>query len=286
MATLATLKARRSNISKLYEAVYRKFNESLNSPNACNEECELYITKLKEIDTEYLSLCSRIDELDTELSAEEVTKAFIAGQNFSMDLRIIISKAEKAFKQRFPNPSEQSPPQFSPSLANTVACSSNLAVRKLAPLRIERFNGNIFEWIPFWSRFKTRVHDDPLLSPLDKFDYLNMFIGNGVREKIKQIFVSGENYDAAISTLRHEYGREERLIDAYSQCLNGLSRVHSEFDVAGLRHLVLSVKSSVSALNSVGIPTSSISSLFYTKFKSCVPQRLLLDYLVNLDRDS
>ena len=44
---------------------------------------------------------------------------------------------------------------------------------KVPKLSLKRFNGDLTKWTTICDTFKSAVHDNPTLTSIDKFNYLN-----------------------------------------------------------------------------------------------------------------
>lgn len=87
----------------------------------------------------------------------------------------------------------------------------HLPQRKLQP-----FNGDVRDWLGFWSSFED-IHEDAGLSENDKFQYLLEGIPktSGARKVIDGFTVSAKTYQTYIETLRNLYGRERMFIKVF-----------------------------------------------------------------------
>ena len=47
---------------------------------------------------------------------------------------------------------------------------------KLPKLSLKKFEGDLTKWMTFWDTFKSSVHNNPSLSKIDKFNYLNSLL--------------------------------------------------------------------------------------------------------------
>ena len=72
------------------------------------------------------------------------------------------------------------------------------------------------EWTGFWDSYETAVHDNPLLSPIDKFNYLNTLLQGPAARAIHGLALTSANYNHAIAVLKERFGKPQRVIT--SQC--------------------------------------------------------------------
>ncbi|XP_067130317.1 cilia- and flagella-associated protein 57-like [Centruroides vittatus] len=84
---------------------------------------------------------------------------------------------------------------------------------KLPKIELQKFDGNLKNYLSFWGLFK-KIHEDPNISDLDKFQYLiqSTLKGSRAREVIESFPVTAEHYSQAIECLNSRFGREDVLI--------------------------------------------------------------------------
>lgn len=91
-------------------------------------------------------------------------------------LREIIVRIEAALKQ-----SNKTPPQSSPSTStsNTNSGQESSAGGKvrLPKLSLKKLTGDVTEWTAFWDAYKSDIHDNPNLTDIDQFNYLDSLLG-------------------------------------------------------------------------------------------------------------
>ena len=65
------------------------------------------------------------------------------------------------------------PSQGLPGVVPTTMHVPSLHVKaKLPKLILPRFRGDVTKWTSFWDSFKSAVHENEAISPIDKFNYL------------------------------------------------------------------------------------------------------------------
>ncbi|XP_060575792.1 uncharacterized protein LOC132733208 [Ruditapes philippinarum] len=77
------------------------------------------------------------------------------------------------------------------------------------------FSGNRLQWTEFWDSFRSAIHENDKLSPIDKFNYLKGKIVGEARSAIAGLTLSNENYDIAIHILRERFGDLQDIIDLH-----------------------------------------------------------------------
>jgi len=113
---------------------------------------------------------NNVKVIDTEVSEScEIMSATI--QECIVELESVLAVQEMQGKsQEFSSvvqiPSSESAGTFQ------VHVSKVLTHAKLPKLELKKFHGNPIHWYPFWKSFESAVHKNPILSSVDKFNYL------------------------------------------------------------------------------------------------------------------
>ena len=109
-------------------------------------------------------------------------------------------------------------------VADVVSSSGDLPHRsphmKLPKLSLKKFNGELTKWTTFWDTFESVVHTNPVLSDIDKFNYLTSLLESTKSEAIAGLTLAAANYDEAVATLRGGLGTSNRLSWTYYFDLN------------------------------------------------------------------
>ena len=63
-----------------------------------------------------------------------------------------------------------------PTFGSNQLMSHQVVRPKLPKLVLNKFKGNVTHWASFWDSCKTAVHENRVLSTIDKFNYLNMLL--------------------------------------------------------------------------------------------------------------
>ena len=110
---------------------------------------------------------------------------------------------------------------------------------KLPKLSLKRFNGDLTKWTTFWDTFKSAVHDNPTLTNIDKFNYLNSLLESAAAEAIAGLTLTSANYEEAIATLRPRFGNKQLIVNRHIDLLLNLEGVTSQHNLKGLRQHVV-----------------------------------------------
>ncbi|KYN27907.1 hypothetical protein ALC57_02682 [Trachymyrmex cornetzi] len=148
---------------------------------------------------------------------------------------------------------------------------------KLPKIELQKFSGDLKEWLKFWSLFKN-IHEDGSLSKGDKFQYLVQAIveGSKASELINSFPPIAENYDKAIDRLRDRYGKSDLLIEVYVRELLKLVlntvKVGSKISMASLYD---KLETQLRALESLNVTTEMCAAMLYPLVESALPEDLL-----------
>ena len=84
---------------------------------------------------------------------------------------------------------------------NPVVQNQPTVQAKLPKLTLPRFHGEITHWITFWDSYKSAVHNNPALSKVAKFNYLNSLLEGAAKRSIQGLTLSDANNDSAVEIL-------------------------------------------------------------------------------------
>ncbi|KAJ8957208.1 hypothetical protein NQ318_007770 [Aromia moschata] len=148
---------------------------------------------------------------------------------------------------------------------------------KLPAIQFKQYDGNIRDWLPFWSQFR-KIHADTQLDNCDKIDYLVQatVAGSRARQIVDSFPVLVENYEKIIDCLTARFGREDLQIEVYVRELlklvlnNAVSKEKQD-----LSKLYDMIETQLRALDTLGITSDKYAALLFPLIESCLPQELL-----------
>ncbi|KAK5965073.1 CCHC-type domain-containing protein [Trichostrongylus colubriformis] len=82
----------------------------------------------------------------------------------------------------------------------------------LTPIPIPKFNGDVWEWEPFWQSFERSVHSRNI-DDVYKLNYLLDALQGAAKESVKHFHVAGSTYPLVIEHLKRKYGDKQALVD-------------------------------------------------------------------------
>ena len=157
--------------------------------------------------------------------------------------------------------------------SHTAGVSSQV---KLPKLMIQPFSGELTEWTPFWESFHTAIHDNPALSPVEKFNYLRSLLRRTALDAVAGLSLSAANYQEAISILEKRFGSKQRIITKHMDALMCLAAVTSPNDLKSLRGLYDGVELHTRSLKSLGVDPDSYGELLTSVLMNKLPHGLQL----------
>ncbi|KAK3727775.1 hypothetical protein QZH41_016420, partial [Actinostola sp. cb2023] len=130
-----------------------------------NESSPEVREKLKILTISLNEILQKIADLDEEIldqvdSEEEIAEEIETAGSFRAGMHEVVVKIDDLLISR-----SQRPQRSDTNVEKVVST-------KLPKLELRKFKGDPKEWITFWERFSSAVHDNPTISDVDKFNYL------------------------------------------------------------------------------------------------------------------
>ena len=149
---------------------------------------------------------------------------------------------------------------------------------KLPTIELPKFNGNVREWLPFWSVFR-KIHEDPLIRREDKFQYLIQATvpDSRARDVVSSFPPTSENYEKVITSLKSRFGRDEVVVEFYVRELLGLvlQNAVKGYQRASLANIYDKLEAYIRALDTLGVTTDKCAAMLYPLVESSLPEEVL-----------
>ena len=145
----------------------------------------------------------------------------------------------------------------------------------LPKINMRSFNGDLIAWTPFWDSYASSVHDNPTLSDVDKFNYLNSLLKGSAREAVSGLTLTSTNYEA-IAILKKCFGIKQHIINRHMEVLLNVEPVLSPHNLKRLRRLYDQLESHIRILKSLGVTPESYGSLLSSVLLNKLPSELRL----------
>lgn len=148
---------------------------------------------------------------------------------------------------------------------------------KLPRIELKTFNGDLKEWLGFWSQFK-KIHEDKTLHGSDKFQYLlqAMEPGTEAREIVVSYPQTAENYSKAIEALTERFGRKDLLLQVYVRELLKLAISNATSkEKLPLSTLMIKLESQLRSLKMLELDSADPSMWLFPLVESSLPEETL-----------
>src|SRR5436190_7235509 len=164
------------------------------------------------------------------------------------------------------------------NLNNSTQYNDTTKNLRLPKLELKCFDGNLRNWIGFWSQFK-KIHEDTNVQPEDKFQYLIQATvpKSAARDLVESYPPSADNYYKAIEVLKARFARDELLIEVYVRDLINLVLERSnKGKTVSLCNLYDKLITQLHALESLGVTSEKYAAMLYPLVESALPEDSLL----------
>lgn len=148
------------------------------------------------------------------------------------------------------------------SSTQSVSCTTpnaNTRVR-LPEVKLPTFDGTISEWITFRDSFKSLIHSNEHLSPIDKFSYLTASLVKDAKTIIDSIELTAANYSVAWQLLETRFNNKKLVVKNYIDALFAIDSMKRE-SYESLMHLVDDFEKNLRMIDKMEIRTDDWSVL-------------------------
>lgn len=141
------------------------------------------------------------------------------------------------------------------NVQGTTASVANTKV-KLPTIELPKFNGRYENWLYFYDSFKSIVHDNKELNPVQKLHYLRSCLSDEAAQIIQALETTNQNYEVAWKLLTERFDNRRRIIQSHIRELFEIQRITKESSIQ-LRSLIDNALRHLRALKALGQPTES-----------------------------
>lgn len=188
-------------------------------------------------------------------------------------IRRTLLKIEHHFTRQIENVRVPIPP----SVHSSESSQRKKTIYKLPKLELKKFNGEIKEWLSWWSQFK-KIDEDEDLDASDKFQYLSQSMerGNRAKDLVESCPMTAENYPKVRKALKDRFGREEMLVEFYVRELQNLviQNVNSN-EKQNISKMFDKLESHLRALESIGVTSANYAAMLFPMVESSLPVDVL-----------
>ena len=94
----------------------------------------------------------------------------------------------------------------------------------------------------FWDTFESAVHNNPTLTSIDKFNYLNSLLESTASEAISGLTLTSANYEEAIATLKRRFGNKQLIVNRHMDLLLNLETTeNTPFLIGNANSLIITL---------------------------------------------
>lgn len=260
----------------LRAAVTKTVNEAsteLEKPEPNHRTLRDKLEKLEEIAPELIALDHEVLNalLDEDGPEELVDEETSTVDEYKDKIRNCKSRINDVL-YRNNGPASPTPSEYSTASGGTMKRNF-----KLPKIELKKFNGDLKEWLGFWSQFE-KIHEDDSLHASDKFHYLvqAMEQGSEARDLVLSYPQTGSNYPEAVAALKERFGRQGILLQVYIRELLKLV-INNAIQKKGysLTTLHLKLESHLRALGSLNLTAADPSSFIFPLVESSLPEETL-----------
>ncbi|XP_062534477.1 uncharacterized protein LOC134203611 [Armigeres subalbatus] len=131
---------------------------------------------------------------------------------------------------------------------------------KLPEISLPTFSGKLGDWVMFRDTFRSLIHQNGELNPMDKFTYLRTSLKGDALMEINTIELSAVNYEVAWQVLQERYENKKLIVKAYLDALFSMEPLRRE-SYDGLNQLVSEFEKNLQMLEKIGEQTAQWSTI-------------------------
>lgn len=131
--------------------------------------------------------------------------------------------------------------------------SHSKASAHLPKIQLNKFNGNLSNWLEFRDTYISLIHNNSELNTIDKFHYLRSSVEGAPLVMVKSVKFCQDNYNTAWEILCNRFNDKKRLISSHVKSLFNVFSVQKE-SAYNLRKLIDYVTEHVRSLTTLGEP--------------------------------
>ena len=259
----------RSSTTRLINQTYDTLKErEANGPKLKQQETSLKekLDTLRALDAEILNLLSDEEDIGNEIEQADT---------YREKVQLALCDIQAVLKTTTSLPPLEPPVLVEETSTTFTKTGKRTARVKLPKIVLKRFDGNPLQWATFWDSFSSTVHDNPELTPIDKFNYLNSLLDREAADAVSGLALTSVNYDEAISILQKRFGDRQQIVSKHMETLLNLEPVTTS-GVRALRHLYDKVEAHIRSLRALGISNETYGSLLTSTLLGKLPADIRL----------
>ena len=137
---------------------------------------------------------------------------------------------------------------------------------KLPKIKLPEFSGDVLEWPTFWDSYSSTIHENKMLSNVDKFKYLMGCLREEAKDTLRGFQITEAQYAVAVKQLQDRYNDKEFILHSNYDKLAALPRAGNT--TQDLRRTFNSIETSLRSLEALGetVETNQLISMVKSKF--------------------
>ena len=187
-------------------------------------------------------------------------------------------KIDLKLKQKWSGSGDNHSERFSST--GQVPATTSQAIAKLPKLTLPKFWGEFTKCNTFWDSFQFAAHDNPEISQVDKFNYLNSVLEEPAARSIAGLTLTASNYENAVGILQDRFGKTQQIITAHMDELIKIAPCHNDRPTS-LRYVFDQISVHTRGLASLGVSPEQYGSLLIPIIMSKLPNAIRLQVARN-----
>ena len=155
---------------------------------------------------------------------------------------------------------------------------------RLPKIVLAKFKGEVTQFRSFWDRFESTVHLNPVLTKIDKFNYLTSLLEGSASRAIAGLPITEKNYDAAVDFICKHFGKPQQLISAHMDELLKISACPSD-KPHHLRYFYDKLSVNIRALEALGVKADQYGTLLIPIIMAKLPPEIRVHVARNTTQD-
>ena len=194
-------------------------------------------------------------------------RLFVLDSNISELLEKVESLSEQYLVEEYDAVEKYRELYFELKASREQETKPTLRKINLPTLEWTKFDGDIQNWIRFYSQF-SKIHEDDHITSEDKFLYLLQATTGKALKLVQSYPPTGENYPKAFDALHKRFARDELLIDHYVRNLINLVTAKNEITLSNLYD---QLHANVCNLETLGLTKDNYSCIILPLLESSLP---------------
>ncbi|GBM20678.1 hypothetical protein AVEN_150654-1 [Araneus ventricosus] len=257
---------KRNTIRTLVTNIVQEAEELLTNSELDIDLLEELLVKLKQKECQLKEINDQVEKL---IDVSSIETEILDSEEFNDKISKCIRKINRKLKPNIvKNPESQ----------REIEAKDRGFNVKLPKLTIEKFTGNPQEWTEFWNSFETTIHENNVLSKVEKFSYLKMYLSGKALNVVSGFELSSENYDNCIKILKDRFGRKDVIVSSYMNKIINIEPVKNSSNLNALRRLYDDLITSVRNLDAMSVTSGSYSCMLIPMVLKKIPYNMVLEF--------